>query len=153
MGCSSSTYAARRREARDNLLMAKHRQAVQANKHRRPDPIYKVGDQVLVNTRNVRHEYKSSSSFKNSAKFIPRYDGPYTIVKAFPNQSLYELDVLLAPMTPLDAMSPSSSLTWSLNVIIPRPPSNPKSQLHLAPRSSRSLTSAPGRTLRRSESG
>lgn len=80
-------------EARDNLLMAKHRQAVQANKHRRPDPIYKVGDQVLVNTRNVRHEYKSSSSFKNSAKFIPRYDGPYTIVKAFPNQSLYELDV------------------------------------------------------------
>lgn len=48
---------------------------------------------MLVNTRHVRHEYKSTSGFKNSAKFIPRYDGPYTIVKAFPHQSLYELDL------------------------------------------------------------
>lgn len=80
-------------EAWDNLLMAKHWQTVQANKHHWPDPTYKISNQVLVNTHNVRHEYKSSSSFKNSTKFIPHYDGPYTIVKAFPHQSLYELDL------------------------------------------------------------
>ncbi|KAE8542771.1 hypothetical protein D1P53_000834 [Cryptococcus gattii VGV] len=38
-------------------------------------------------------EYKSSSGIKNSTKFIPHYDGPYTIVKAFPHQSLYELNL------------------------------------------------------------
>lgn len=40
-------------EARDNLLMVKHRQAVQANRHRQADPQFKVGDKVLLDTRHI----------------------------------------------------------------------------------------------------
>ncbi|UOH82050.1 hypothetical protein LQV05_004733 [Cryptococcus neoformans] len=77
--------------ARDELLLAKHRQSVQANKHRRPDPVYRSGDKVYLNTAEFRHEYKTTTN--RSAKFIPRWEGPFTILRAFPEQSLYELDV------------------------------------------------------------
>ena len=77
--------------ARDELLLAKHRQSVQANKHRRPDPVYCPGDKVYLNTAEFRHEYKTATN--RSAKFMPRWEGPFTILKAFPEQSLYELDV------------------------------------------------------------
>ncbi|UOH82509.1 hypothetical protein LQV05_005214 [Cryptococcus neoformans] len=75
----------------DELLLAKHRQSVQANKHRRPGPVYRSGDKVYLNTAEFRHEYKTTTN--RSAKFIPRWEGPFTILRAFPEQSLYELDV------------------------------------------------------------
>lgn len=37
-------------EARDNLLMVKHQQAAQANRHWWADPQFKVGDKVLLDT-------------------------------------------------------------------------------------------------------
>lgn len=83
----------------DELLLAKHRQSVQANKHRRPDPVYRPGDKVYLNTAEFRHEYKTTTNC--SAKFIPRWEGPFTILRAFPEQSLYELDV---PITSTQSM-------------------------------------------------
>ncbi|EAL17161.1 hypothetical protein CNBN2070 [Cryptococcus deneoformans B-3501A] len=59
--------------ARDELLLAKHRQSVQANKHRRPDPVYRPGDKVYLNTAEFRHEYKTATN--RSAKFMPRWEG------------------------------------------------------------------------------
>ena len=58
-------------EARDNLLMAKHQQAVQANRHCRADPQFKVGDKVLFDTRHIQQEYKTTHPHGNSTKFIP----------------------------------------------------------------------------------
>lgn len=77
--------------AHDELLLAKHQQSVQVNKHRHPDPVYHPGDKVYLNTAEFCHEYKTTTNC--SAKFIPHWEGPFTILCAFPEQSLYELDV------------------------------------------------------------
>lgn len=77
-------------DARDNLLAAKTRQAAQANKHRRAEDVYAVGDLVLVNTRDRRHLYKVRGR-KRSAKLMPRYSGPYEVLEAFPESSNYRL--------------------------------------------------------------
>ena len=44
-------------EAQDNLLLAKVSQAIQADKSRGPDPSFKVGDFVMLNTLHRRCEY------------------------------------------------------------------------------------------------
>lgn len=80
----------------DKLLLAKHQQSVQANKHCCPDPIYCPGDKVYLNTVEFCHEYKTTTN--HSAKFVPHWEGPFTILHAFPEQSLYELDVLVTSM-------------------------------------------------------
>lgn len=77
--------------AHDELLLTKHQQSVQANKHRCPDLVYCPGDKVYLNTAEFHHKYKTTTN--HSAKFIPHWEGPFTILHAFPEQSLYELDV------------------------------------------------------------
>lgn len=79
-------------DAQDNLLAAKIRQAFHANKHRAPEIAYAVGDQVMLSTKNRRNEYKRAGK-KRTAKFMPRNDGPYTVVKAFPEKSEYTLQL------------------------------------------------------------
>ena len=54
--------------AKDNHLAAKTVQAHHANKHRRPDPKFKVGDKVMLDSRNIRHRLKKNG---RSAKFYP----------------------------------------------------------------------------------
>ena len=68
---------------------AKTVQAHNANKHRRPEPKYKVGDKVMLDSRNIRHRIKKNS---RSAKFYPRYIGPFKIIKAKPDSSNYKLE-------------------------------------------------------------
>ncbi|TYJ56480.1 hypothetical protein B9479_002883 [Cryptococcus floricola] len=63
-----------------------------------PEVAYKVEDLVYLNTRDFRHEYKTSSA-RNSAKLVPRWEGPYTITVAFPHQSLYDLNFVLTRST------------------------------------------------------
>ena len=58
---------------------AKTVQAHNVNKHRRPEPNYKVGDKVMLDLRNIRHRIKKNG---RSAKFYPRYIGPFKIIKA-----------------------------------------------------------------------
>ena len=74
--------------ARDNHTIAKTKQTTNANKHRREEPPYKVGDQVYLDTRNLRLSVKQKG---RSAKFYPRYTGPFPIVKAKPETSTYKL--------------------------------------------------------------
>ena len=83
-------------EARDNLLQAKVSQAEQANKHRGPEVVHKIGDTVMLSTFHRRREYMQKDK-KRVAKFMPRYDGPYKITKAFPLKSVYTLDMPNAP--------------------------------------------------------
>jgi hypothetical protein len=79
-------------EARDNLIRAKTVQAFHANQHRGKEDIFKAGDKVMLATLHRQQEYKHHGE-KRVAKFFPRYDGPYTITKAFPETSSYTLDM------------------------------------------------------------
>jgi hypothetical protein len=44
----------------------------------------------MLSTENRRRNYKRKDK-KRVAKFMPRNDGPYTVVKAFPEKSEYTL--------------------------------------------------------------
>lgn len=79
-------------EAQDNLLLAKTSQAYHANKSRSPEIIYNVGDQVLLSTFHRRRDYIKRGD-NRVAKFMVRYDGPWTVVKAHPEYSAYTLDL------------------------------------------------------------
>ena len=86
------------KEAQDNLLAAKIHQAYHANKHQAPKMIYKEGDLVMLSTENRHHNYKCKDK-KHITKFMPRNDGPYTVIKAFPEKSGYTLHLPNNPQT------------------------------------------------------
>lgn len=79
-------------EAQDNLVLAKVNQAHQANTTRGAETPYKVGDKVLLSTFHRRRDYMQRGS-NRVAKFMVRYDGPYTVVQAWPDTSVYTLDL------------------------------------------------------------
>lgn len=79
-------------EACDNLLLAKTQQAEQANKHHLQEDVYSVGDLVMLSTFNREREYLQCNN-KRVGKFLVRYDGPYHILRAFPESSVYTLDL------------------------------------------------------------
>jgi hypothetical protein len=76
--------------AQDSLTAAKVRQAYHANIHRGAEVVYKIGDRVMLSTTNRRRDYKRAGA-KRVAKFMPRDDGQYEVVKAFPERSEYTL--------------------------------------------------------------
>jgi hypothetical protein len=76
--------------ARDRHAEAKTKQTTYANKGRRPEPGYKVGDKVYLETKNLRLRIKKKG---RSAKFYPRYVGPFAISKAEPATSNYTLEL------------------------------------------------------------
>ncbi|RDB19549.1 hypothetical protein Hypma_013368 [Hypsizygus marmoreus] len=77
-------------DAQDSLMAAKISQAHHANADRGPDHHFAVGDKVLLATANRRCDYIQAKDGR-VAKFMPRFDGPYTVLKAFPESSLYTL--------------------------------------------------------------
>jgi hypothetical protein len=79
-------------DAKDNLTAAKIQQSFHANKHRRQDDVYKVGDKVMLNTLHRRKEYINGKPGR-VAKFLPRFDGPFTVTKIHPLFSMYEIDM------------------------------------------------------------
>ena len=85
-----------RMEAQDNLLRAKISQAAQANKSHSLTFPFAIGGRVCLSTLNRRHEYKASGE-KHMAKFMPRFDGPYTIVDIDEEHSTVMLDLLNLP--------------------------------------------------------
>lgn len=85
-------------QAQDSLTAAKVRQAYHANAHRAPEIFYEVGDHVMLSTENRRRNYKRKND-KRVAKFMPRYDGPYVVVKANSAKSLYTLRLPNNPKT------------------------------------------------------
>lgn len=83
-------------EAQDNLLMAKAAQATNTNKHRSAELVLAKGDRVMLATKHRRREYIQKGD-KRVAKFMPRFDGPYTILDAHPETSTYTLDLPNSP--------------------------------------------------------
>ena len=77
-------------DARDNLLLAKFSQTHHANQSQNPNPIFPIGDMVMLSTTNRRHAYKKKGE-KRVAKFFPQWDGPYKITNSFPEASTYTL--------------------------------------------------------------
>ena len=76
--------------ARDRHAEAKTRQTTYANKHRRQEPEYKVGDMAYLDTEKLRLRVKKKGK---SAKFIARFIGPFKIIKAIPETSTYKLEL------------------------------------------------------------
>jgi len=84
------------REAKDNLLEAKVSQATHLNRHCGKEVTYMEKDHVMLSTLHWRREYLQKDN-KRVAKFMLRYDGPYTVEKAFPERSVYTLDMPNSP--------------------------------------------------------
>ena len=76
--------------ARDNHAEAKTRQTTNANRHRRKEPEYSVGDKVYLDTTNMRLKVKQKG---RAAKLYPRSIGPFEITHANPRTSTYKLDL------------------------------------------------------------
>jgi hypothetical protein len=83
-------------EVKDALFAAKVTQAMQVNKHRNKVETFSVGDRVMLSTLHQRREYKSQDK-NRVAKFMPRFDGPYTIIDANPTLSSFMLELLNSP--------------------------------------------------------
>jgi len=74
--------------ARDRHVAAKTKQTTYANKKRRPEPEYKIGDKAYLETKDLRLRVKQKG---RSAKFYTRYVGPFEISKSQPETSNYTL--------------------------------------------------------------
>lgn len=83
-------------EAQDNLLRAKISQSVEANKHRSLTFPFAIGSHVRLTTLHRRNEYKAKGE-KRVAKFMPRYDGPYTVVGTDKQHSTVTIELPNAP--------------------------------------------------------
>ena len=83
-------------EAQDNLLRTKISQSVEANKHCSLTFPFVIGSRVRLMTLHRHNEYKAKGE-KRVAKFMPRYDGPYTIVDTDEQHSTVTLELPNAP--------------------------------------------------------
>src|SRR5881394_2237364 len=63
--------------AKDNHITTKTVQTRNANRSRRPEPIYKVGDMVMLDSTNIRRRIMKNG---RSAKLFPRFLGPFKII-------------------------------------------------------------------------
>ena len=78
-------------DAKDNLMLAKISQAYFMNEKRSPELKYKVGDKVMLSTANQFREFKEKPGNCRVAKSMPRYDGPWEIIEAWPETLSYKL--------------------------------------------------------------
>src|SRR6202041_3780306 len=67
-------------EAHDTIIESWVRQTLHANKHRRADALYNVGEQVYLSTDNL------NLPKNRSRKLMPKYIGPYKITESHPNE-------------------------------------------------------------------
>lgn len=77
--------------AKDALAAAKVRQAEQANRRRAPEPDFKKGDKVMVDSADRRSRFKTRSQDSRAAKLFARWDGPYEVEEVYPGTSTYRL--------------------------------------------------------------
>ena len=75
---------------KDRHVIAKICQATQSNCHRCPEPNYKAGDLVYLDTANFHLRIKQQGC---SAKFFPWFIGPFSVLKARPETSNYKLNL------------------------------------------------------------
>ena len=74
-------------EAHDAIIESRVQQTLHANKHRRADTPYNVGEQVYLSTDNL------NLPKNGSRKLMPKYIRPYKITQSYPNKSRYSLDL------------------------------------------------------------
>src|ERR1700723_61476 len=67
-------------EAHDTIIESRVRQTLHANKCRRADVPYNVGEQVYLSTDNL------NLPKNRSRKLMPKYIGPYKITQSYPNE-------------------------------------------------------------------
>ena len=77
--------------AKDNLLQEKTIQVAYANKSHGHEIVYQPSNKVMLSTFHRHQDYKCKGD-DHVAKFFPRWDGPYTIIKSHPETSLYTHD-------------------------------------------------------------
>jgi hypothetical protein len=73
--------------AHDTILEHQVIQTYHANKRRRPDTPFAIGDKVYLLTENL------NLPKGRSRKLIPKYIGPYVVTKSRPKESRYTLDL------------------------------------------------------------
>ncbi len=73
-------------EAQDNLIMARVVQEAQANKDRGREPLFKVGDFVLIITHIRCQEFQQKKD-RWAEKLMPRFDGKYKEMAAYSDSS------------------------------------------------------------------
>jgi len=83
-------------EVQDNLLKAKIAQSIQVNKHWTLSFPFTIGSHVCLSTLHWHNEYKSKGE-KCIAKFMPHFDGPYTIIAIDEQHSTMMLDLPNCP--------------------------------------------------------
>jgi hypothetical protein len=96
-------------EAQDNLLHTKISQSSQANKNRTLIFSFSIGSRVRLSTLNRHKEFKTSGE-KTVAKFMPRFDGPYTVTDINPDHSTVTLNL---------PNSPNIFSTFHMSMVIP----------------------------------
>jgi hypothetical protein len=79
-------------DAHDALLATRITQAHTTNTHRNEDPAFQISNFVYLSTAHRRRKYLNGNN-KRVAKFMPWFDGPYTVVSANPESSTYTLDL------------------------------------------------------------
>ena len=83
-------------EAQDNLLKAKISQSLQANKQCSLKFPFSIGSRVRLSTLHRRKEYTAKGE-QRVAKFMPRFDGLYTIINLDEQHSTVTLDLPNSP--------------------------------------------------------
>ena len=79
-------------KAQDNILKAKVTQAAYANLTRHTNIELDIRDHIMLSTKNRRQQYAVKGD-KRVAKFMPRFDGPYSIADMNHKASMVTLNV------------------------------------------------------------
>jgi hypothetical protein len=74
-------------DAHDSIIESRVFQRHYANEKRREDPVLQEKDLVYLSTKNL------NLPKKRAHKLLPKFVGPYAILKAFPDTSNYKLDL------------------------------------------------------------
>src|SRR5260221_13875021 len=90
--------------AHDMILMNHVRQAIQANKHRSPDPPLKVGDLAYLSTKDLNLPKGQAK------KLTPLFIGPYEVLEAHENTSNYTIK--LPPELEKWGIFPKFHISW-----------------------------------------
>ena len=103
--------------AKDNHITAKTIQTRNANRSRRPESTYRVGDMVMLDSTNIRRRIKKNG---RAAKLFPRYLGPFKIIRSEPKTSNYKLELL--PRVDFTSIHPN----FHSNLLRPYIPNDPE---------------------------
>jgi hypothetical protein len=114
--------------AQDNLISAKISQAFQANKDRNSTFPFKIGNRVILSTLHRRREIRAGDP-NRVAKFMPRFDGPYTIKDIDAKHSTVTLDLPNLPnifpvfhTSELRPFNENDDVQFPSRALIPREP-------------------------------